>query len=188
MSRFAPATRLVVPARGPVKRAAALVFAVAAFFAALMAPLSATAQTVDDVDITFYAYIAEDESTLMLLGELEPDDPRLAAEIVSPQYGDDFFEGFGAFSDYEITDALRDREVDQIDEADEYLVYEGDLEFEDGVDLPGYVIFLSTDERVFVIIGFEDDQSDLFDLAEEAIDEGEAPRTFDDYDREELDF
>jgi len=160
--------------------------AVTAVLAAFAAPLAASAQDTD-FDLTFWGYVADDESTIMLLGELEPDDPDLAAEFVSPQYGDDFFDGFGAFSDYEITDSLRDREVDQIDEADEYLVYEGDLEFEDGVELPGYVMFLSVDGMVFILIGFEDDKGDLFDLAEETIDEGQAPRTFDGYDREEID-
>lgn len=168
------------------QRASWIVFAVATFLAALALPLTASAQGTD-FDLTFWGYIADDESTLLLLGELEPDDPDLAAEFVSPQYGDDFFDGFDAFYDYEIADSLRAREVDQIDEADEYLVYEGDLEFEDGVELPGYVMFLSSDGMVFILIGFEDDKSDLFDLAEETLDEGRAPRSFDGYDREEID-
>ena len=66
-------------------------------------------------------------------------------------------------------------------------MYEGDLEFDDGFDYPGYVLFLSVDGMVYIIIGYEDDRSDLFDLAEETIDRGGAPRTFDGYDREEID-
>lgn len=104
-----------------------------------------------------------------------------------PVLGDDFFDGFGAFDDYFIADSLRSREIDQIDEADEYLVYEGWLEFEDGYDFPGYVMFLSSDGMVYILIGFADDRSDLFDLAEEILDRGEAPRTFDGYDREPID-
>ncbi len=168
------------------QRLGVFALAVTAFIAAFAAPLGAFAQDTDFY-LTFWGYIAEDESTLMLLGELEPDDPDLAAEFVSPQYGDDFFDSFGAFYDYEIADSLRSREIDQIDEADEYLVYEGDLEFEDGFDYPGYVMFLSSGGMVYIIIGFEDDRSDLFDLAEETLDEGRAPRSFDGYDREEID-
>ena len=99
------------------QRLGVFALAVTALAAAFAAPLGASAQDTD-FDLTFWGYIAEDESTLMLLGELEPDDPDLAAEFVSPQYGDDFFDGFGAFDDYEIADSLRSREVDQIDEAD----------------------------------------------------------------------
>jgi len=168
------------------QRLGVFALAVTAFIAAFAAPLGASAQDTDFY-LTFWGYVAEDESTLMLLGELEPDDPWLAAEFVSPQYGDDFFDGFGAFDDYYIADSLRSREVDQIDEADEYLVYEGDLEFEDGFDYPGYVMFLSSGGMVYIIIGFEDDRSDLFDLAEETLDEGRAPRSFDGYDREAID-
>jgi hypothetical protein len=172
--------------RGAIRRASWLLIAVTAFMATLTAPLSAAAQDYDFY-LTFWGYIAYDESTVMLLGELEPDDPRMAAEFVSPQYGDDFFDGFGAFDDYYIADSLRNREVDQIDDADEYLVYEGWLELEDGYDYPGYVMFLSVDGMVYIIIGFEDDRADLFDLAEETIDRGQAPRNFDGYDREAID-
>lgn len=166
-------------------RVASLALVVTACFAALAMPLAASAQDTD-FELTFWGYIADDESTIMLLGELEPDDPDLAAEFVSPQYGDDFFDGFGAFDDYEITDSLSTREINQISDADEYLVYEGDLEL-DGDDFPGYVMFLSSDGLVFILIGFEDDKDDLFDLAEETLDEGEAPRSFDGYDREPID-
>lgn len=185
MDRVSPVTRpgagrLIV--RGAIKRASLFILAIVAF----AMPLGASAQDTD-FGLTFWGYFADDESTFMLPGELEPDDPDLAAEFVSPRYGDDFFDGFGAFFDYEITDSLRDREVDQIDEADEYLVYEGWLEFEDGYDYPGYVMFLSVDGMVYIIIGYEDDGADLFDLAEETIDRGGAPRNFDGYDREAID-
>ncbi len=168
------------------QRLGVFALAVTAFVAAFGAPLGASAQDTDFY-LTFWGYIADDESTLMLVGELEPDDPWLAAEFVSPRYGDDFFDGFGAFDDYYIADSLRSREIDQIDDADEYLVYEGWLEFEDGYEWPGYVMFLSVDGMVFIIIGYEDDRADLFDLAEETIDRGSAPRNFDGYDREPID-
>ena len=48
-------------------------------------------------------------------------------------------------------------------------------------------MFLSVDGMVYIIIGYEDDRSDLFDLAEETIDRGGAPRNFDGYDREAID-
>ncbi len=96
------------------QRLGVFAIAVTAFIAAFGAPLGASAQSTDFY-LTFWGYVAYDESTMILLGELEPDDPWLAAEFVSPQYGDDFFDGFGAFDDYYIADSLRNREVDQID-------------------------------------------------------------------------
>lgn len=148
-------------------------------------PSTAMAQSLDDIDITFYGYFSPDASTVLTLGQLRPDDPTLAGEIVSPAYADDFFSGFTLFSDYEFAGSLDARYLDQIDEADEYMVFEGMLDSVDGVK-PGYLMFLSTSQQVFVIFGYQDAADDLFALAQEAIEAGAAPTEYGDYSRIEL--
>lgn len=149
------------------------------------APAATMAQSEDGIEITFYGYISSDADTVVSLGHVVPDDPSLAEELVSPQYADDFFEGFTDFTDHEFAADLAPRYVDRIDEADEYMVFEGMLEVE-GDAKPGYLMFLSTDQQVFVIYAYQADAEDLFRLAEETIQVGEAPLEYSDFTRVEL--
>ena len=151
----------------------------------LAAPSTGLAQAEDGIEITFYAYISSDADTVVSLGHLVPDDPSLAEELVSPQYADDFFEGFTDFTDHEFAADLPPRYIDRIDEADEYMVFEGMLELEDDTE-PGYLMFLSTEQQVFVVYAYQDDAEDLFRLAQETIEAGEAPLRYSDYTRVEL--
>ncbi len=146
----------------------------------------AVAQDLPGVTTSNYGYFSEDVSTGLILVHLEPDNPSLAGEVVSPQYADDFFDGFDIFSDYEFASDLDAAYIDQVDDADEYMVFSGDLDSYDGIR-PGYVIMLSTSQQVFLMVGYQADADDLFDLAAETIDEGEAPALFGDFFRVDLD-
>lgn len=120
-----------------------------------------------------------------MLGHLKPGDPSLAAELVSPQYADDFFSGFKTFTNHEFAADLDPTYLDQIDEADEYMVFKGMLDLEEGIK-PGYVTFLSTSQQVFLIVGYQHDAQDLFLLASQVIREGNAPLTYSTYTRVDL--
>ena len=146
------------------------------------APSTSLAQSEDGIEVTFYGYISPDEDTVISLGHLVADDPSLAAELVSPQYADDFFDGFTQFTDHEFAADLAPRYIDRIDEADEYMVFEGMLDAENGDD-PGYLMFLSTEREVYVIFGYQDDAEDLFGLAAETIQAGKAPLRYLDFTR-----
>jgi hypothetical protein len=146
--------------------------------------LPAAAQD-DGIAYTFYGYFSPDVETAITLGQMTADDPSLAAELVSPRNADDFFEGFTLLTDYDFADNLDAGYIDAVDDADEYMVFAGDLDYIDGVE-PGYVIFLSTAQQVFVLFAYEDDADDLFGLAAEAIDEGDAPEEYSDFTRFDL--
>ena len=142
-------------------------------------------QSTDGVETNFYGYISDTGSTSMTLAHLQADDPTFSAELVSPQYADDFFSGFGDFTNYDFAADLNFAYIDQIDEADEYMVFAGNLDFYDGVK-PGYVIFLSTSQQVFIIVGYQELADDLFDLADLTIQEGAVPEEYAGYVRIEM--
>ena len=134
-----------------------------------------------DVDVTYWAYFSDDASIVLTLGELTSSDPNLAAELVSPQYADQFFTGFTLFTNYDYA-TLNPMQTAQVSGADEYMVFVGTL---DGVDgpLPGLLMFLSTNQQVFVIHGYARDANFLFDLAEQTILDGRSPQNFLDFTR-----
>jgi hypothetical protein len=152
---------------------------------AVTAPVMVSAQALEDVEITFYGYFSADASTALTLGHLKPENPALAGELVSPQYADDFFGGFTLFTNHEFAGDLAPGYIDQIDEADEYMVFKGNLDSVDGVK-PGYLTFLSTSQQVFVIVGYQADAEALFGLAEQTIQAADAPETYADFTRIEL--
>lgn len=163
-------------------------FAVIAWTITLLlfaAPVTSSAQALEGVEATFYGYFSPDVETVVTLGHLQADDPSLAAELVSPQYADDFFSGFTLFTNHEFAADLDPRYLDQIDEADEYMVFKGMLEGAEGIK-PGYLTFLSTSQQVFVIFAYQEDASSLFGLAEETIKARKAPVMFADFTRIEL--
>jgi hypothetical protein len=145
----------------------------------------AAAQSLPGTTITTYGYFADNGATVLTLVHLEADDPSLAGEMVSPRYADDFFSGFSIFTNYDFASDLGAAYIDQIDEADEYMVFKGNLDFYDGVK-PGYVIMLSTSQEVFMMVGYQADADDLFDLAETVIARGDAPAKSGDFTRVEL--
>lgn len=148
-------------------------------------PLTSSAQPLDGVDITFYGYISPNVTKVLTLGHLQADDPSLAAELVSPQYADDFFGSFTQFTDYEFAADLDPQYLDRIDEADEYMVFKGMLDSVDGIK-PGYLMFLSTSQQVFVIFGYQDAAEDLFHLAGQTIQASAVPQTYADFNRVDL--
>lgn len=138
-------------------------------------------QAQGDVETTFWAYFSPDATTVITIGELTSSDPSLAAELVSPQYADQFFDGFTIFTDYDFA-SLSNDQSSKISEADEYMVFAGTLDGLDG-PAPGLVMFLSTNQEVFLLYGYERDSLLLFDLAEQTIATGDSPETFLDYTR-----
>jgi len=145
----------------------------------------ASAQNLPGVTTSSYGYFSPDGSTGLTLVHLEPDDPSLAGDLVSPQYADEFFDGFTMFTDYDFAGDLDAAYINQVDDADEYMVFSGDLNSYDGIR-PGYVILLSSSQQVFLMVGYQTDADDLFDLAAETISEGEAPEEFGDFFRVDL--
>jgi hypothetical protein len=151
---------------------------------ALTGGLNGTAATQGTAGTTmdFYGYFADSGSSTILLGQARSTDPTFAAELVSPQYADDFFSGFELFTNYHFASDLGYTYIDQIDEADEYMVFAGNLDSYNGVQ-PGYVIFLSTSQQVFVIIGYQVLINDLFGLAALTIQQGTAPQQYAEFTR-----
>ena len=147
-------------------------------------PASVAAQS-SDYEMTSYGYFSDDGATGFILIHIEPDDPRLAAEFVSPVYAEDFLQDIGILDEYWWAEDLATGYRNQVAGADEYMVFEGELDFYDGWD-PGYVMLLSVDQEIFLLAGYRTDADDLFDLAEEVIDAEAPPRTFEDYTRENL--
>jgi hypothetical protein len=139
------------------------------------------AQELPDLEATLYAYFREgDPESILLLGELTSDVPGQAAEMVSPDNIDEIFAGYTTFTNYDFASNLSATHIDQIDEADEYMVFAGDLTGEAGV-VPAYVMLLSASEKVFLLQGFVSNVDDFFALAALTIAEGTAPETFKDY-------
>ncbi len=159
-----------------------LSFAVMGLFAPAQASMAAQ---LDDVEVKFYGYYSPDASTVVMLGHMNANDTTLAGELVSPQYADDFFGGFTIFTDHQFAADLPANYIDQIDEAVEYMVFTGNVDFYDG-EKPGYVIFLNIGGDVFVIVGYQSDSDVMFDLAEQTLREVDAPETFVDYSRMDL--
>jgi hypothetical protein len=152
---------------------------------AVTAPGTVSAQALDDVEVTFYGYFSDDASTVLSVGHMKPGNPALAGELVSPQYADDFFSGFTLFTDHEFAGDLAPQYIAQIDDADEYMVFKGTLDFVDGAK-PGYLTFLSTSQQVFIIYGYQADAADLFGLAAQIIRDGNVPTEYAEYTRIEL--
>ncbi len=150
--------------------------AIAAMTMTLAAGLygASASQYTPDTTTNFYGFFADGGSSSLMVGHLQSSDPTVAAELVSPQYADDFFTGFGSFTNYDFARELSYTYIDQIDEADEYMVFTGNLDFYNGVQ-PGYVIFLSTSQEVFILIGYHTLIDDLFGLAALTIQEGRVP-------------
>jgi hypothetical protein len=146
---------------------------------------TSAAQGTAGTTMDFYGYFADNGSSSILLGQARSTDPTFAAELVSPQYADDFFSGFEVFTDYDFASDLAYTYIDQIDEADEYMVFAGNLDSYNGVQ-PGYVIFLSTSQQVFVIVGYQVLIDDLFGLAALTIQQGTAPQQYAEYVRIEV--
>src|SRR5687767_1741123 len=78
---------------------------------------AAATQNTPDVTTRFYGYFADSGSSTLLLGQLQSGDPTVAAQLVSPQYADDFFSGFKSFTNYDFAHDLSYTYIDQIDEA-----------------------------------------------------------------------
>jgi hypothetical protein len=146
---------------------------------------TAATQNTAGTKIDFYGYFSDSGLSSLMLGHMQPNDPGLAAELVSPQYADDFFSSFKSFTNYDFAADLPYTYIDQIDEADEYMVFAGSLDFYDGVK-PGYVIFLSTSQQVFLLIGYQEMAGDLFGLAALTIQQGTAPAQYLGYVRLEM--
>jgi hypothetical protein len=150
---------------------------------ALGATPSLAAQDVSDLEGTLYAYFREgDAESVLLLGELTSDVPGLAAEMVSPDNVAAIFEGYTTFTNYDFAADLSPTYIDQIDEADEYMVFAGDFTGQTGT-VPAYVVILSASDKVFLLQGFVANADDLFELAALTIAGGTAPETFKDYTR-----
>jgi hypothetical protein len=145
------------------------------------------AQSVSDIEVAFFAYFKDgDESSVLLLGVVTSDIPGLAAEMVSPRNSDDFFDGFTDFRNYSFAQNLSGTYIDQIDEAEEYMVFVGD--YVGGSDvLPSYLMLLSDSGRVFMLQGSVNNADDLFLLAQATINEGAAPEQFNGYRRVQTD-
>jgi len=152
--------------------------------ALVSSPVGVAAQS--DYDMTSYGYISDDGDSALMLIHIEPYDSRLAAEFVSPAYADEFLQELGILDEYWWAESLETRYRNQVAGADEYMVFEGELDFYDGWE-PGYVMLLSVDQEIFLLAGYRSDARDLFDLAEEVIWDEAAPRSFNDYTRDDLD-
>lgn len=153
--------------------------------ATVSGPASAAAQ-----DFTYYqtnyGYFSDDGETGLMLIHIEPDEGWVASELVSPVYAEDFLQTIGILDEYWWAEDLETGYRNQVSGADEYMVFEGDLNFYDGWK-SGYVMLLSVDQEIFFLAGYRADVDDLFDLAAEAIDSETAPRNFEDYTRVDLD-
>jgi hypothetical protein len=152
--------------------------------ALVSSPVGVAAQA--DYDMTTYGYFSDDGQTGLMLIHIEPYDSRLAAEFVSPAYADVFLQSIGILDEYWWAESLETRYRNQVSGADEYMVFEGQLDFYDGWK-SGYVMLLSVDQEIFMLAGYRADARDLFNLAEEVIWDEAAPRSFDDFTRENLD-
>jgi hypothetical protein len=168
-----------------VKRLGITFIALLGFVLSLFSGLASVAAQDADYDMTSYGYFSDDEVGLMLI-HIEPDDPRLAAEFVSPVYAEDFLLTIGILDEYWWAEDLEREYRNQVAGADEYMVFEGDLNFYDGWR-SGYVMLLSVDQEIFLLAGYRADADELFDLAEETIDDESVPRSFDDFTRVNLD-
>lgn len=153
--------------------------------ALVSSPVGVAAQG-SDYDMTTYGYISDDGDSALMLIHIEPYDSRLAAEIVSPVYAEDILQEIGILDEYWWAESLETRYRNQVSGADEYMVFEGELNFYDGWE-SGYVMLLSVDQEIFLLAGYRSDARDLFDLAEEVIWDEAAPRSFNGYTRENLD-
>lgn len=151
----------------------------------LLGPAGVAAQGID-YDMTSYGYFSDDGETGLMVIHIEPDDARLAAELVSPVYAEEILQSIGILDEYWWAETLDTGYRNQVEGADEYMVFEGELNFYDGWE-SGYVMLLSVDQEIFLLAGYWVDADDLFDLAEETIDEAAAPRSFEDYSRVDLD-
>jgi hypothetical protein len=100
--------------------------------------------------------------------------------MVSPDNVDAIFAGYTAFTNYDFAADLPATYIDQVDEADEYMVFAGDFTTGTGV-APAYVILLAVSEKAFLLQGFVSNADDLFELAALTIAGGTAPETFKDY-------
>jgi hypothetical protein len=169
-----------------VKRLGITFFALLGFVLSIVSgPVGVAAQDMD-YDMTSYGYFSDDYETGLMLIHIEPYDSRLAAEFVSPDYADIFLQSIGILDEYWWAEGLETGYRNQVEGADEYMIFEGDLNFYDGWKF-GYVMLLSVDQEIFLLAGYRADADDLFDLAEETIDAEAAPRSFDDFDRVNLD-
>jgi hypothetical protein len=148
--------------------------------ALVSSPVGAAAQS--DYDMTTYGYFSDDGQTGLMLIHIEPYDSRLAAEFVSPAYADVFLQSIGILDEYWWAETLETRYRNQVAGADEYMVFEGELDFYDGWK-SGYVMLLSVDQEIFMLAGYRADARDLFDLAEEVVWDEAAPRSFNDFTR-----
>ena len=141
--------------------------------ATLAGPAGAAAQDFEYYQ-TNYGYFSDDGETGLMLIHIEPDEGWVASEIVSPVYAEILLQNLGILDEYWWAEDLETSYRNQVDNADEYMVFEGELDFYDGWE-PGYVMLLSVDQEIFLLAGYRADVDDLFDLAEEAIDEGIGP-------------
>jgi hypothetical protein len=186
MNDTTPETRIASGTRHAAKSLRIMVVAGWAMLLLVVAtPVLASAQALDDVEITFYGYFSADASTVLSVGHMKPANPALAGELVSPQYADDFFGGFTLFTNHEFAGDLASEYIAQIDDAEEYMVFKGTLDFVDGAK-PGYLTFLSTSQQVFLIYGYQSDAADLFGLAAQIIRDGDVPTEYAGYTRMEL--
>jgi len=153
--------------------------------ATVLAPAGAAAQEFTYYQ-TNYGYFSDDGETGLMFIHIEPEQGWVAAEIVSPVYAEDILQTLGILDEYWWAEDLETGYRNQVSAADEYMVFEGDLNFYNGWR-PGYVMLLSVEQEIFLLAGYRADVDDLFDLAEEAIWSESAPRNFEDYTRVDLD-
>jgi hypothetical protein len=175
-----------VAVRPGVKRLGITFFALLGFVLSMFSGLASVAAQDIDYDMTSYGYFSDNDDIGLMLIHIEPDDPRLAAEFVSPVYAEEFLQTIGILDEYWWAEGLERGYRNQVEGADEYMVFEGDLNFYDGWEF-GYVMLLSVDQEIFLLAGYQADANDLFDLAEETIDAEAVPRSFNDFTRVNLD-
>lgn len=168
---------------GLLRRALVAFGLVFTLFTTLLSPVSAAAQ---NADTAFYGYFSDDLSSVIMLGEMEFDSYGTAEMMVSDIFIESFFSGFDLMSSPDLATSLKSREKTALADADAYTVYEGMLEFTDGVK-PGYAIFFASYDVLYIIIGYTADRTDLFGLAAETIDSGTAPMFYGDYTQMEMD-
>ena len=181
--------RITVPrfsaTRSGVSRLSFTVLTLLSIILALVSSPAGVAAQRGDYDMATYGYFSADGESGLMLIHIEPYDSSLAAEFVSPVYAEDFLQTIGILDEYWWAESLDTHYRNQVAGADEYMVFEGDLNFYEGWE-PGYVMLLSVDREIFVLAGYRADARDLFELAEEVIDAEAAPRSFEDYTRESL--
>ncbi len=89
-----------VAVRPGVKRLGITFFALLGFVLSLFSGLAGVAAQDIDYDMTSYGYFSDDGDTGLMLIHIEPDDPRLAAEFVSPVYAEEFLQTIGILDEY----------------------------------------------------------------------------------------